>query len=115
MYKPTLAMLCVLGSVAGCGSMKPENPVDYYTYRNEPLVKQVDDGMTRQQVLSIGGTPSSEVKRNVQPGTCNNYILNQDGHQQAYYVSFDSAGRVDSKGFMSCAQHEQNQREREKL
>ncbi|CAD5107023.1 osmotically-inducible lipoprotein OsmE [Zestomonas carbonaria] len=114
MYKQTLIVLCVLGSVAGCAT-KPENPVDYYTYRNQPLVKQVEDGMTRQQVLSIGGTPSSEVQRQLQPGTCNNYILTEAGHQQPYYVRFDSAGRVDSKGFMTCEQHEKNQRELEKL
>lgn len=114
MLKQTFVAICALGAVAGCAT-KPENPVDYYTYRNEPLVKQVDDGMTRQQVLAIGGTPSSEVKRSVHPGTCNNYVLNQDGHEQVYYVSFDSAGRVDSKGFMTCEQHETNERERAKL
>ncbi|MBM7061275.1 osmotically-inducible lipoprotein OsmE [Pseudomonas sp. UL073] len=114
MYKQTLVVLGVLGAVAGCAT-KPENPVDYYTYRNEPLVKQVEDGMSQQQVLTIGGTPSSKEQRSVHPGSCNNYVLNVDGHQQAYYVTFDSAGKVDSKGFMTCAQHEQNQRELEKL
>ncbi|AYC31254.1 osmotically-inducible lipoprotein OsmE [Pseudomonas cavernae] len=114
MYKQSIAVISLLAALTGCAS-KPENPVDYVTYRDEPLVKQVEDGMTRQQVLSIGGPPSSEVRRNLQPGTCNNYVLNQDGHQQVYYITFDSAGRVDSKGFMSCEQHEINQRALEKL
>ncbi|UVE17513.1 osmotically-inducible lipoprotein OsmE [Pseudomonas sp. LS44] len=114
MYKHTLAVITVLATMAGCAG-KPENPVDYVTYRDAPLVKQVEDGMSKHQVLSIAGTPSSEVPRTVHPGSCNNYILNKEGHQQAYYVTFDSAGKVDSKGFMTCEQHEINQREEDKL
>jgi len=30
--------------------------------------------------------------------------------EQPYYVDFDLNGRVDSKGFMSCEQHQDNQR-----
>ncbi|WP_017937087.1 osmotically-inducible lipoprotein OsmE [Zestomonas thermotolerans] len=112
MPKSILLPLCLLGAVAGC-AIKPENPVDYYTFRNQPLVRQVEDGMSRQEVLRIGGTPSSEVPRQLHPGTCHNYILNEGGVQQPYYVTFDSAGRVDGKGFMTCERHEANRRELE--
>ncbi|QKZ02822.1 MULTISPECIES: osmotically-inducible lipoprotein OsmE [Pseudomonas] len=110
MYKQTLAAACVLASLAGCANTKVENPVDFVTYRNEPLVKQVDNGMTMQQVIAIGGTPSSVVDGNgkTTAGTCNNYVLNTDGKQQAYYVSFDASGHVDSKGFMTCDQRKAN-------
>jgi osmotically inducible lipoprotein OsmE len=74
------------------------------------LVKQVEDGMTEQQVLTIGGEPSTRVHRKVHTGTCNNYVLNKDGHQQAYYVTFGANDRVDSKGFMTCEQREANEK-----
>lgn len=110
MYKHILPAALALAAVTGCAT-KLENPTDYVTYRNEPLVKQVEDGMDRQQVLILGGPPSSEVRRVVHPGTCNNYVLNKEGHQQPYYVSFDANGRVDGKGFMTCEQHERNEAE----
>ena len=110
MYKQSLAALFAMAALAGCASTTLQNPVDYATYRNEPLVKQVEDGMTEQQVLTIGGEPSTRVHRKVHPGTCNNYILNKEGHQQAYYVTFGANDRVDSKGFMTCEQREANER-----
>jgi osmotically inducible lipoprotein OsmE len=103
-----LAALSVLALAAGC-STTPQNPVDFYTYRDEPLVKQVEDGMTMQRVIAIGGTPSAMLDT-PKGGTCNNYILNRDGHQQAYYIEFDVSGHVDSKGFMTCEQHQKNEK-----
>ncbi|WP_061239501.1 osmotically-inducible lipoprotein OsmE [Ectopseudomonas composti] len=108
MHKHSLALLTVAAVMSGCSTF--ENPTDYVTFRNEPLVKQVDHGMTRDQVLTLGGPPSSEVRNSVTGGTCNNYVLNVDGVEQPYYVDFDVNGRVDSKGFMSCEQHQDNQR-----
>ncbi|MGG2397858.1 osmotically-inducible lipoprotein OsmE [Pseudomonas sp. SH1-B] len=108
MYKHSIAVLAVAATLTGCSTF--ENPADYVTFRNEPLVKQVDHGMTRDQVEALGGPPSSEVRNDVTGGTCNNYVLNVDGLEQPYYVDFDVNGRVDGKGFMSCAQHEDNQR-----
>ncbi|WP_407314784.1 osmotically-inducible lipoprotein OsmE [Pseudomonas sp. nanlin1] len=111
MFKQTLATVFVLAAVTGCGTTPP-NPVDYVTFRNEPLVKQVEPGMTMQQVMAIGGTPSSVVDgtANTVHGTCNNYVLNREGHQQPYYVSFDSTGHVHSKGFMTCEQRKTNEK-----
>lgn len=108
MHKQALIVLSLVAMAAGC-AVKPENPTDYVTFRDEPLVQQVEDGMTKQQVRTIGGPPSSAVKRGSQAGTCNNYVLNRDGHQQVYYVSFDGNGLVDSKGFMTCEQHRINE------
>lgn len=108
MYKHTLAVLAVAATITGCSTI--ENPADYVTFRNEPLVKQVDHGMTKDEVLTLGGPPSTEVQNTVTPGTCNNYVLNVDRTEQPYYVSFDVNGRVDSKGFMTCEQHQENRR-----
>ena len=106
MYKQTLAILLATTALTACGS-RPENPVDYVTYRDEPLVKQVENGMTMQRVIAIGGSPSTVIDL-PHGGTCNNYILNRDGHQQPYYVRFDATGHVDAKGFKTCEQRQED-------
>lgn len=103
MYKQSLAALFVMATLAGCASTKVQNPVNYITFRNEPLVKDVEKGMSQQEVLRIGGTPSGTQKRLMKPGSCNSYILNKDGQQQPFYVSFDGSGKVDGSGFLSSA------------
>jgi osmotically inducible lipoprotein OsmE len=108
MYKRTLAALGVVTVITGCSTV--ENPADYVTYRDEPLVQDIRDGMTKEQVRTLGGPPSSEVENTVTPGTCNNYILNVDGKEQPYYVTFDVNDRVEGKGFMTCEQHQKNKR-----
>ncbi len=105
----TLIALTALATLAGCAAHTP-NPIDYVVYHDEPLVRQVEDGMTREQVQTLGGPPSSSVQRVAHPGTCNNYVLEHDGAEQVYHVAFDAAGRVDDKGFMTCKQMEDNQR-----
>ena len=106
MYKQTLAILLASATLAACGS-RPENPGDYVTFREEPLVKQVENGMTMQKVIAIGGSPSTVIDL-PHGGTCNDYILNRDGHQQPYYVRFDATGHVDAKGFKTCKQREED-------
>lgn len=108
MYKHALAALLASATLVGCGS-RPENPVDYVTYRDEPLVKQVENGMTMQRVIAIGGSPSTVIDL-PHGGTCNNYVLNREGHQQPYYVRFDATGHVDSKGFKTCEQREKDEK-----
>ncbi|MGX5218231.1 osmotically-inducible lipoprotein OsmE [Pseudomonas segetis] len=108
-------VLTALAGLSGCAGDKPENPVDYFTFNDQPLVRDVVDDMTKKEVLQVGGQPSSVINRSVEPGTCNNYILNNDDHQQPYYVSFNSADRVDSKGFMTCQQMEENARARARV
>lgn len=108
MYKHVLAVLVVGSTLVGCGS-RPENPVDHVTYRHEPLVQQVENGMTMQKVIAIGGSPSTVIDL-PHGGTCNNYVLNRDGHQQAYFVRFDATGHVDDKGFKTCEQREKDEK-----
>lgn len=110
MNKKTLVALLAISTLVGCAGSKLENPIDYLTYSAEPLVDKVDHDMTSKTVMEIAGAPSSTINRTVEPGTCNNYVLNEGGHQQPYYVSFNSADRVDSKGFMTCEQMEKNAR-----
>jgi len=106
MYKHALVALLASATLIGCSS-NPENPVDYVTYRDQPLVKQVEKGMTMQKVIAIGGSPSTVIDL-PHGGTCNNYILNKEGAQQPYYVRFDATGHVDDKGFKTCEQREKD-------
>ncbi|MFS7143064.1 osmotically-inducible lipoprotein OsmE [Pseudomonas aeruginosa] len=111
MYKQSLAALFVMATLAGCASTKVQNPVNYITFRNEPLVKDVEKGMSQQEVLRIGGTPSGTQKRLMKPGSCNSYILNKDGQQQPFNVSFDGSGKVDGSGFLSCSELDRHERD----
>ncbi len=96
-------------AVSGCAS-NSQNPLDRGTYRGEPLVKDVKHGMSQERVLALGGEPSSVTPRTARPGLCQEYVLYHDGHETPYYVTFDSSGHVDGKGFLTCAQMEENQR-----
>ncbi|MFG0380521.1 osmotically-inducible lipoprotein OsmE [Pseudomonas sp. zbq_18] len=108
MYTHRLAVLALMSTLAACSTM--ENPVDYVIYSEEPLVQDVRDGMTKDDVLTIAGPPSSQVQNTAEPGTCNNYILTEEGKQQPYYVNFGSDGLVKGKGFMTCEDHQNNKR-----
>ncbi|MCQ4271566.1 osmotically-inducible lipoprotein OsmE [Pseudomonas kuykendallii] len=114
MIKQSLAFAALLATLGGCAT-NPENPVDYVTYRHEPLVEQVKIGMTKEQALALGGPASSEMGRTVYPGSCNNYVLNHDGKEQPYYVAFDANDRVQDKGFLTCKEMETNERTKNKL
>ncbi|MDZ3992230.1 osmotically-inducible lipoprotein OsmE [Pseudomonas sp. Teo4] len=93
----TLALAMVLAAAVGCSSNSS-------LYQDQPLVSKVAEGMNKTQVVQIGGQPQSVSERTVVPGTCFDYTLVKSGQQQAYSVSFDEAGKVDKKSFMTCAQ-----------
>lgn len=105
-----LSLVALAGAlaVAGCTSSQVKSPIDSFTYRNEPLVKDVEKGMTRQEVLRLGGEPSDSSPRPNRSGLCHDYILSVDGKQQPYHVTFDGNNRVDGKGFSTCSQAERN-------
>lgn len=107
MKTQTLAALFAITAIAGCAN---HNPVDQVHFRNEPLVKQVEKGMTVEQVRTIGGPPSSTMQRTVNPGSCNDYVLYNDGNEQTYHVSFGASGLVDGKGFLTCNELERHER-----
>ncbi|EWC41034.1 osmotically-inducible lipoprotein OsmE [Stutzerimonas stutzeri] len=110
MYKRAIYAIVPAVLLIGC-SGNVQNPVDRITFRDEPLVRDVETGMSQAQVLAIGGEPSNASARKSAPGLCHDYILNRDGKQQPYYVSFDASGRVDGQGFLTCTQLEENQRD----
>ncbi|UVJ45896.1 osmotically-inducible lipoprotein OsmE [Pseudomonas sp. LS1212] len=104
MNKHLLATCVVLAALGGCAN------ATYEAYRDQPLVAQVKKGMSKQQVLRIGGQPLAEVARTQAPGSCFDYRLSQASQQQPYHVSFDVADSVDHQGFKTCDQWSEQQR-----
>jgi osmotically inducible lipoprotein OsmE len=102
MNKPLIALVVVLAATGGCST-------DSYVYRDQPLVAKVETGMSKEQVREIGGPPLSITERTVVPGTCFDYTLTQAGQRKPYNISFDDRGKVDHKGFLTCAQWSQAQ------
>ncbi|MFJ4445360.1 osmotically-inducible lipoprotein OsmE [Pseudomonas sp. NPDC089422] len=98
MNKSTGALILMLSALAGCSSNSS-------IYHDQPLVAKVNNGMSKEQVLQIGGKPGAQSDRTVVPGTCFDYMLTKPGQkQQPYMVSFDQAGKVDKTSFMTCAE-----------
>jgi osmotically inducible lipoprotein OsmE len=96
-------LVIAMVTLAGCSS-------DARVFRDQPLVAKVEIGMSAEQVQHIGGAPLGITPRTVEPGVCYDYKLVQPDHRQPYNVSFDSRGKVDHKGFMSCAEWSNAQR-----
>ncbi|WP_095082626.1 osmotically-inducible lipoprotein OsmE [Pseudomonas sp. Irchel s3h17] len=94
---PLVALLVGFSTVAGCTSYAQ-------IYRDQPLFANVENGMSKDQVQQIGGKPLSISERTVEPGSCFDYLLTQAEHKHTYSVSFDSYGKVDHTGFMTCAE-----------
>ncbi|WP_449432947.1 osmotically-inducible lipoprotein OsmE [Pseudomonas putida] len=97
MNKSAFALIALLSAGTGCTSNSS-------IYHDQPLVSKVDTGMSKEQVLQIGGKPLAETERTVVPGTCFDYMFTHAGQKQPYLVSFDGAGKVDKTSFMTCAQ-----------
>jgi osmotically inducible lipoprotein OsmE len=98
----TLAVLAILAVLTGCTA-----PSQKQVYRDQPLVAQIRPGMSKQQVLDIGGQPLAVSKRTIYPGSCLDYLFSKSGQQQqTYHVSLNAADQVDHKGFLSCAGRE---------
>ena len=72
MNKSTCALMLVLAALTGCSG-------NLSRYHDQPLVAKVDTGMSKAQVLQIGGKPSAESDRTAVPGTCFDYMLTQPG------------------------------------
>jgi len=72
MIKRALYIFTPVVLLAGC-SGNVQNPVDRITFRDEPLVRDVETGMSQEQVLAIGGEPSKAAARTVAPGICHDY------------------------------------------
>lgn len=101
--------LAALTTLAACSS--PQEQI----YRDQPLVAKVSTGMSKQQVLDIGGQPVAVSDRTENPGSCLDYQLSQAGQRQAYHISLDARDKVDHQGFTNCAgweAREQANRER---
>ncbi|WP_315707458.1 osmotically-inducible lipoprotein OsmE [Brenneria uluponensis] len=101
-----LIMCIAAGAVMLSGCTAYNRAENYLT---KPVVRDVNKGMTRQQVNQIAGSPSTTVTMVNARGTCDTYILGtHDGKVQHYFVSFDETGHVMNKGFQSCQEYDTN-------
>lgn len=92
-----LMTLAALTTLTACSS--PQEQI----YRDQPLVAKVSTGMSKQQVLDIGGQPVAVSNRMENPGSCLDYQFSQTGQRQAYHISLDARDKVDHQGFTNCA------------
>jgi len=97
MNKSVFALVITLAAGTGCATNSS-------VYQDLPLVSQVQPGMSKEQVLHIGGQPLSESERANGAGTCLDYMLAKQGQQQAYSINFNDANKVEGKNFATCAQ-----------
>ncbi|WP_409278053.1 osmotically-inducible lipoprotein OsmE [Pseudomonas defluvii] len=97
MNTPRLTLFAALVMLSSCTS-------NSHIYRDQPLVAQVETGMSKDQVERIGGKPLAVSNRTVVPGTCYDYMFTNAGHKQPFNVSFDYSGKVDHTSFITCAQ-----------
>ncbi|BBH46212.1 hypothetical protein KU43P_26890 [Pseudomonas sp. KU43P] len=89
--------MLALSALAGCST-------NASLYHDNPLVSKVDTGMSKAQVVQIGGQPDAESARTVVAGSCFDYMLVKSGRKQPYSISFDGNGNVDKTTFMTCAE-----------
>ena len=101
-----LGAAAVLTMLAGCTAY--DRTKDQFT---QPVVKDVNKGMSRAQVAQIAGKPSSEVTMIHARGTCQTYILGQrDGKIETYFVALDDTGHVINSGYQTCAEYDTDPR-----
>ncbi|AHZ77368.1 MULTISPECIES: osmotically-inducible lipoprotein OsmE [Pseudomonas] len=103
MNKPFHALILAMAALSACSSNST-------LYHDQPLVAKVTNGMSRDQVMQVGGKPDAETERTVVPGTCFDYMLTKADNRQPYSVSFDGTGKVDNTAFMTCAEWNNAQR-----
>lgn len=92
----------LIGLLAGCTAY--DRTKDLVT---EPVVKDVKQGMSREQVMQIAGKPASEVSMIHARGTCQTYILGKrNGKIDTYFVALDDTGHVMNSGYQTCAEYD---------
>lgn len=93
----------VLAVLSGCTTYQKAE-----SYVTQPVVKNVKKGMTKQQVHTIAGNPSTDITMAHARGTCETYVLGKGANNQllTYFVSYTDAGRVMNYGFQSCAEYD---------
>lgn len=97
-----ICAVAVLTSLASCSVYDRAA-----SYVDEPVVRDVSVGMSKQQVDSIAGQPATTINLMNANGTCNTYLINGTSNKpQAYFVSFDTRGKVMNKGYQTCADYD---------
>lgn len=76
--------------------------LSFMQYDNDPLVKAAyDNNATERSVIAVGGKPDSQLKL-ANSGSCLNYTLRNGSESMPLYIAFDSSGKRNHYGYISC-------------
>lgn len=96
--KPPILLACALSvGLAGC---MPS--ILHYDRGNPVVMSSLQQGATRESVLSAAGQPLDATVLPGIKGVCYDYILRNRGNSSPYYVAFNAQGRVVNAGYIAC-------------
>jgi len=73
-----------------------------YDRGNPVVMSSLQQGATRESVLSAAGRPLDAMVLPGIKGVCYNYLLRNRGNSSPYYVAFNAQGRVVNAGYIAC-------------
>ncbi len=97
MTRATLLACSVAVGLSGC---MPS--VLQYDRGNPVVMSSLQQGATRESVLSAAGRPLDAMVLPGIKGVCYNYLLRNRGNSSPYYVAFNAQGRVVNAGYIAC-------------
>jgi len=96
----TKAILLACGICAGLSACMPS--VLQYDRGNPVVMSSLQQGATRESILSTAGRPLDAMVVPGINGVCYNYLLRNRGNTSPYYVVFNAQGRVVNAGYIAC-------------
>ncbi|HAV72384.1 hypothetical protein CEE60_10260 [Stenotrophomonas maltophilia] len=96
----TKAILLAFGVSAALSGCMPS--VLQYDRGNPVVMSSLQQGATRESVLSAAGRPLDAMVLPGINGVCYNYLLRNRGNSSPYYVAFNAQGRVVNAGYIAC-------------
>ncbi|MEN5100340.1 hypothetical protein [Stenotrophomonas sp. TWI809] len=96
----TQAILLACGVCASLSACMPS--VLQYDRGNPVVMSSLQQGASRESVLSAAGRPLDAMVLPGINGVCYNYLLRNRGNSSPYYVAFNAQGRVVNAGYIAC-------------
>ena len=96
----TKAILLACGVSAALSGCMPS--ILQYDRGNPVVMSSLQQGATRESVLSAAGRPLDAMVLPGINGDCYNYLLRNRGTTSPYYVAFNAQGRVVNAGYIAC-------------
>jgi len=96
----TKSILLACGVAAVLSGCMPS--ILQYDRGNPVVMSSLQQGATRESVLSAAGRPLDAMVLRGINGVCYNYLLRNRGNTSPYYVAFNAQGRVVNAGYIAC-------------